>query len=128
MPNTIELYSWISDKQLFFSRGFAMFFACSTSFALSISTFLSQIADCTTYLWCFNLTLILNPRNSDHRFLVFTILVFSGDTSNFNLSAIHAVTASFVLTASSFVLQKILKSSAYRMICISFISVFFIIL
>ena len=48
--------------------------------------------------------------------------------ANFNLSSIHAVTASFVLTASSFVLQKILKSSAYRMICISFISVFFIIL
>lgn len=45
---------------------------------------------------------------------MFTILVFSGDTSNFNLSSIHAVTASFVLTASSFVLQKILKSSAYR--------------
>ena len=37
-----ELNNWISARQLLFSLGLAIFFACSTNFSLSISTFLSQ--------------------------------------------------------------------------------------
>ena len=116
----MELYNLISFKQVIFSLGLAICFACSTNFSFSILAFLSQIADFTIYLWFFWITLILNPKNSDHLLRVFTILVFSGDTSSLSRSSIHLVTASFVFTASSLVLQKILKSSAYRMMCISF--------
>ena len=76
--------------------------------------------DLTTYFWPFFQSFNLNPKNSEYRFLRFTILDFSGLISKPSLSSSHCFVAANIFSAVFLSLQSNLKSSAYLTINTSF--------